>query len=136
VSAGHTLAGCGYVAGLWALSAFGAANAADEPCQFSLTRQSPVGGCDIPSSAPAAMVLPVRPRANPAGVPVNLRIAVLTKSGESAMLPPVSLFPADQEGRFLLRLPMRASRLIFTLIDGPGQLAVDVGPVSWLLVLP
>jgi hypothetical protein len=136
VSAGHLLATCAYVAGLWALSALGAANAADEPCQFLLTRQSPVGGCDIPSGSPAAMALPVRPRANLAGVPVNLRIAVQTDSGESRMLPPVSLFPADQEGRFLLRLPTRASRLIVTLIDGPGQLAVDIGPVTWLPVLP
>ena len=52
------------------------------------------------------------------------------------MLPPVSLFPSDQEGRFLMRLPVRAIRLIVTLIDGPGELAVDVGPVTWLPEVP
>jgi hypothetical protein len=81
-------------------------------------------------------MLPVRPRANPRRAPVNLRVSVHTNSGESTNLPPVSLFPPNQEGRFLMRLPVGASRLIVTLIDGPGELAVDVGPVTWLPEVP
>jgi hypothetical protein len=136
VSAGRIVAVLLYAAGVWTSQIMSAANVGDGPCELSLTRQSPIGECDIPTGSPAAMAMPVRPRANLTRVPVGLRIAVQTDSGENTVLPPVSLFPADQEGRFLMRLPAQARRLIITLMDGPGQLAVDVGPITWLPVAP
>jgi hypothetical protein len=115
-------------AALAAMAAF-AANAT--PCALVLTRQAPTGECGIPSAVLAVAEVRVTPLGNAAHVPVNLRIAFAPVGGSAQPLLPVSLYPADRAATFLVRLPRKEGRLVFTLIPGPRPLTVRIGPIIW-----
>ena len=71
------------------------------------------------------------PAANPASVPINLRIDFVPSRGSIVRLASVSLFPVDQAQTFAVRLPAKPGRLAVALIPGPGPLTIDLGPIIW-----
>jgi hypothetical protein len=101
------------------------------PCDLTLTRQAPSGACALPPGVPVLAEVRVTPLDNAAHVPVNLRIAFEPTAGPQKPLAPVSLYPADRAGTFLVRLPRDPGSLVFTLIADPRPLSVRVGPIVW-----
>lgn len=117
-------------AALVALAAFAA------PCALVLTRQAPAGECEVPSAAVAVAQVEVTPLNNSSHVPVNIRIAFAPTAGPTRPLAPISLYPADRAGSFLVPLPRKSGRLVFTLIPDPRPLSVRIGPISWRTSAP
>jgi hypothetical protein len=122
-----------------------------EYCSVALSLREPKASCGlapvVASGIPVVVSLPLKTVDNPANIGFSIAVSVQSPGSETVRIGSVGLYPADQPGKFVLRVntalkklqrtgdALSQAQLVLELKVAPqskaDRLAVEIGPLQW-----